>query len=413
MKKEVTLLGNFLEHGQYGYRHGLVFLCECLGILCSPVILPLQMLYIYLIQPKSIELWGSILQCDSDNSTCYDFTKYIAKIVKESQDEESQTSQYLSYLDYRQYPILSTVYVSTRRLLSYPIWILNIAWETPLLYLRYHFTDARNKLPPKNQNCILRNSIKALREERIVLEKRKKELSEKLVNWMYADESSPDASESKEQYRRRRQKAGDKSTAKPRPIDYGLDRAWLSLQNICVNKTVSGYQYNFCFFKFIEQDSVLIGRYVDWGNRDTIVKDPKPPSYLTEITNYFMAILPDGLRPVKIAKKVDYSVQTYDGGDRCANGQERSADVHYVCTDDAEAPFILSAVETEICTYRFEVATPLACTTDLEIAALNRVKELGVFGYSDTKKLKSRHSAATNQANGIKSSSGIKNSEEL
>ena len=81
------------------------------------------------------------------------------------------------------------------------------------------------------------------------------------------------------------------------------------------------------------------------------------------------------------------------------NGRERSAEIRYVCTDDPQSPSIQSVVEVEVCSYQIEVATPLACTGEVEEAALLRVKQLGVFGYADNLSELSKDTASASSSN--------------
>ena len=86
------------------------------------------------------------------------------------------------------------------------------------------------------------------------------------------------------------------------------------------------------------------------------------------------------------------------------NGRERSAEIRYVCTDDPHSPSIQSVIEVEVCSYQIEVATPLACTVEVEEAVLQRVKQLGVFGYADnpSELSKDSSSSSSNSVQGLK-----------
>ena len=149
-----------------------------------------------------------------------------------------------------------------------------------------------------------------------------------------------------------------------------------------------------CFFKFIEQDGVLIGRYKGWGSNEkgTFTRpDAVVPTASLSLGSLVEKIVvwftpkkakEDGQTGENPKNKFkDYSSHIFVNGDLCPNGSPRSAEVKYSCGGEIESS-ILSVIEVEICHYVFEVLTPLVCTLALQEEALDKVRALGVFGFS-------------------------------
>ena len=77
-----------------------------------------------------------------------------------------------------------------------------------------------------------------------------------------------------------------------------------------------------------------------------------------------------------------FTHQMYTHGDMCESSggsRARVAQVSFVCAPSAA---IEAVEEREQCVYHLRVASPMACTADVEAASLARLDELGVFGYT-------------------------------
>lgn len=153
------------------------------------------------------------------------------------------------------------------------------------------------------------------------------------------------------EWKKNKNEAGD-AKRPTKEKDFGAGGDWMAVDNKCINRTLHSYEYNLCFFKYLEQDGVLIGKYKGWGTREP--KDigssiPKQASSKNRVemeasvativdsfVDYFSAVS-DSLRfnskkESGSGKKKDiYSSHVYDDGDPCVNGKIRSADVHYKC----------------------------------------------------------------------------------
>ena len=102
--------------------------------------------------------------------------------------------------------------------------------------------------------------------------------------------------------------------------DYGPQHVWFSLRDTCFDNELHGYKWQFCPLKQVKQDTVSLGKFARWEN--------------------------------------DYSTMVFEGGTRCWNGPERSAEIHLECGSDAA---LVAVEEPSKCVYKGRFQTPLQC----------------------------------------------------
>ncbi|VDD92094.1 unnamed protein product [Enterobius vermicularis] len=112
--------------------------------------------------------------------------------------------------------------------------------------------------------------------------------------------------------------------------DYGSDDAWASLKGNCFEMDESQYTYRLCLFdKAIQKErngaiEINLGSWHEWSGGATD----------------------------------KYSEQTYNKGQQCWNGPERSTKVILEC---GEGTALVEASEPARCEYRFVLTSPAAC----------------------------------------------------
>lgn len=240
--------------------------------------------------------------------------------------------------------------------------------------------------------CLLRSTIDVIKDE---IEKLDGKMDDKMIvkrgifKYSSTFDANIDPSE-KMQEGTKNEKMGHKSKDIKAPIvksvDFGPDAVWMALENKCINATFAPYTYDLCFFKYIEQNGVVIGKYNGWGLRDasmisknvhSLTKN-KEDMWLTDMVNDVIDIIsPEISTGVSTKKPFNYDSQMYTDGQVCANGIIRSADVVYKCGRDT---MIESVIEIDVCNYRLQVSTPLGCTKEMEQRAYDRVNNLSLFG---------------------------------
>ncbi|KAK5966858.1 Glucosidase 2 subunit beta [Trichostrongylus colubriformis] len=112
--------------------------------------------------------------------------------------------------------------------------------------------------------------------------------------------------------------------------DFGSDHAWATLKGQCFELSEKQYTYKFCPF-------------------DRTVQKEKS-SFETGLGNW---------KEWSGEPQNKYSKQTYDGGQQCWNGPQRSTEVVIECGEKSE---LVEATEPAKCEYRFVFRTPAGCT---------------------------------------------------
>ncbi|CEP18764.1 hypothetical protein [Parasitella parasitica] len=111
--------------------------------------------------------------------------------------------------------------------------------------------------------------------------------------------------------------------------DYGADKEWLKLKDVCVEKDEGEYTYSFCFFGDAYQKS----------NKDS------SRTHLGKFAKF------DGGDEL-------YKVHVHDRGTRCWNGPERSVRASFECGVKNE---IIDVSEPEKCEYHYRLLSPAVC----------------------------------------------------
>ena len=103
-------------------------------------------------------------------------------------------------------------------------------------------------------------------------------------------------------------------------VDYGPEGVWFAVRDACYNTQMHGYTWELCPLKHMKQDSTSLGKFKRWDN--------------------------------------NYSTMVFEGGQRCWNGPERSAEIHLACGAKSE---LVSMEEPSKCVYKGRFLTPLLC----------------------------------------------------
>jgi len=136
------------------------------------------------------------------------------------------------------------------------------------------------------------------------------------------------------------------------PVDgFGKSGEWKKLDGTCVEKESGEYVYSVCFFGSANQRSNKGGGTHSLGQSTSWNRSPS-----TE--------------PGRLAY---YSRQSYENGERCWNGPERSVQLELTCgTENA----ILTIAEPEKCEYHFTGTTPALCWPDSELDGEDNEKQV-------------------------------------
>ena len=216
-------------------------------------------------------------------------------------------------------------------------------------------------------------------------------------------------------------------------VDYGPEEeVWESISFDCIHRVVLEYNYTFCFFdeitqhKLPEPDSIeakmgtdfshhqhifldngiSLGKFQHWG-RDRSDDDQR--SVATTAISGSVDVVNGGIHldhqhqqqevdsirssisgstsRSSASEKVDdfYSHQVYSGGTSCPvrDGFHRKSIVTLECGYHSE---ITQVRELEVCVYEVYVSTPLACSKEIESLSMQKLEDLGVFGFATGKK---------------------------
>ena len=389
-RTERTMFGPYLDNGEEGYRLAAILGCEILGCLLLPVTLTIKSFYHYIVHPLKLMAWEHVKTCYSTPERCIlsgSYTEIVIRAIVEYNDESSEMSEVLNY---RRYHSLLALANYINPYWSKVYWALNIAWMAPEVYFRYYFTSAQKSLPQKQTACMLRNTIDAAEKESSVI--REKLLSSERLTRngvSYAQDVMSVSSSRQHHTNRQRRRNGKLNAEQARnlstaTIDFGPHSDWMALDNKCISKNIRRYNYNLCFFRYIEQDGVLVGKFKGWGQRELKSNNQKPQnpantkfSSISEAVDTFVRLFMSSKEEEVESKSIDYTSHAYTDGDPCVNGIIRSADVHFKCHSGEST--IEDVTEVDVCNYIVEVSTPLACTPELERAALAQATSLGVF----------------------------------
>lgn len=395
---EKVLFIRFMDEGEYGYMMGAI----ALGEMASLVLLPVTGVFYLLeliVQYASRATWQSLVECAKAHPYCASLT-----------DTElmAQASSVLQYLDITSYSAFARLWDRVHPFVTWPTRVSKLFWFAPKLYYQYYLTNASELLPPRRICCLLRSGLEAgvaegtklaarLQEENEIREAlRQQDLAAQGdvadVVQLEVDGSANNKARqrvAKGAAARKTQNNKKSSSAHQLLIDYGPLKEWEAVKGLCLESSISAYDYKFCFFKDVRQGTTLLGRFKQWGvgggapsqGGNIPANNSKPAEKSKSWVADGLDAVGLGARPPEPAAKPDsyYREQHYANGARCQGHKKtRSVQVSFQCSPDHA---IADVTETEICSYHMTISTPMVCTetTDSESAAY--LGKLGVFGY--------------------------------
>jgi len=303
-----TLLGAIINNGPEGWWLGLQILLNILGISLIPVRAGLLLVnsscWVFM---KGLEILGDFVEYHFGDDR-------FADLVYEFQKDGVAALH--PRLNYRRYSFLRSFRKRLKVIFEPFEWIWTALWDAPIQIYRY-FMPKKDKTHKRPEAELLRKSIKQAKRQ-------KKQVIKEL-----------------EDITRERDGAFE--------TDYGPERIFLGLEGQCYEEQSGEFEYEFCPFKSVKQDSMSIGK---WGSWELI----------------------------QVSSNNTQRKMLYVDGQRCYGGQIRHTDVILHCAHSSK---ILSVEEPEICYYEMVFATPLACDQQMLESAAERLKALGV----DPKKL--------------------------
>ncbi|GAA5816614.1 hypothetical protein MFLAVUS_010144 [Mucor flavus] len=123
-------------------------------------------------------------------------------------------------------------------------------------------------------------------------------------------------------------------------VDYGKDKEWLKLKDVCVEKNEGEYTYSLCF----------LGDAYQKSNKDST------RTFLGKFEKF------DGDKDL-------YEVHVHTHGTRCWNGPERSVKAKIECGLKNE---IIEVSEPEKCEYHYRMLSPAVCQADDKVQQQNQ-----------------------------------------
>lgn len=447
-----TVLGPFLEYGEKGHILAGVVASEMLGLLLSPVIGVGYALH-YGYTTAARYLWDAVKSYSSYKgiesptdviSSSGGVLEQLANLIIEADIPGSQVDTVLSYLDYNRYSAAIYVVDSVFSLLYYPVWVYDIAVRSPSMYFDYYYNGRNMNLPPRRQACMLRNAMSNAEKEIQKLQEQitaEEELRDALVA---VKENNNDRNKRSKGGKKGNKQQLDRPKVKLVKMDYGVDGAFEVLKDVCLEKTVDDYDYNFCFFDEVKQGKhTSMGMFSNWGTSKTApslpgidlselynnpgetlsnaanqlleaVADPEmgaqylqttsewiasqTSTLLSSTQSMIMSLASNGTvggtaanaklhgNGTRMLDEVDrfYSYQWYEGGTVCQTkpDKQRTTLVEMRCDVKNE---IVEVRELETCAYKMIVSTPIVCTSRTEERSLAELDRLGVFGFTTKK----------------------------
>jgi hypothetical protein len=266
IRKKNTLFGPFLDNGREGHLLAMQVSCEVLGILLSPLTMPLT-LADHAGRRLLSAFWLQMKQCSGshrDSVACPPWKVSLAKSLREG----GSLSLVLDALDYSQYNSLVRLQKTWSPYTSALRWYWTLIQQAPWYYSRYYLGSVLSgeplRLPVKRDACTLREGIRVATEEMAAL--REKIQSRKLdeENKKAGKPGSggcPPSEIRSEDGTCRPQRSGEGS------IDFSKDGSWEALEGLCVEKEEGEYLYKVCLFDSVYQGSTRLGSFRGWGDR--------------------------------------------------------------------------------------------------------------------------------------------------
>lgn len=342
IRKKYTLFGPYLDNGKAGHILAIQVMCEIVGIILSPVTMPLTLGY-HATRRYISSFWIQMRQCSTalpDPKFCSSWKISLAKSLREG----GVLSQLMDALDYSQYNTLVRLSKIWSQYTSGIQWYMTLIQQAPWYYYRYYFTSSENlRLPVKRDACTLREGIRVAKEEMASLkekiESRKEEDKQKLTP-VKGDDGCPDSEV--------RSSDGSCHPQRKVAVDYSPDGSWEALDGTCLEKDDGKYLYKVCLFQSVSQGSTRLGTFKGWGDRSQYPSNAvdkkrfgwKIDSLINKATGGFSN------SEQSVSNSGEYNKQYYDGGDRCHNGAIRHTVINFHCNTTTE---IVDVVEYEVC----------------------------------------------------------------
>lgn len=274
-RQEENIFNRYLDNGDRGLRMLWVTAAELVGLAASPLTLLLRAVGT-VSDYCSNRAWAAVVGYNAENKQkqggMASVLVPLSQLIIDSNDEKSHLyRRYIRYLDYRYYSVLNGVvdFVQAR---SYSlIWLSTIAWHSPALYYQYYIMGRSAEMPSRRQSCLLRNGIAKAEEEMAKLTKQIADFEE-VQRLILSYKQQPTTSSSK---------AGTPVNSKLTKLlaDYGPMREWESVADVCVSKTVSEYNFTYCFFDSLTQRRAdgtgtvySLGSFAHWGRKPDAMK---------------------------------------------------------------------------------------------------------------------------------------------
>ena len=193
--RRTALLVPYLE-GREGTAPAQQWLCELLGCLLTPIIIPIQFSMEVLYHFLSY-LWYGMELCVGDSLSNLDKNKdgvyvqisnlnynlandlshnrttvcpsqlvFISRIILNTQIPDTLEFRILSFFDYSSYSVLRSVEYFFKPYWLFLRWYMILIWKAPYTYYYYYFTNRYHSLPPKRESCQLREGLRIAEEIR-------------------------------------------------------------------------------------------------------------------------------------------------------------------------------------------------------------------------------------------------------
>ena len=262
-----TLFGPYLENGEEGYTLAGIVICEMLGIVFSPVIVPLHYISIFLMRNinllyDNVEVYFNNRILDSpDFNICY----YLNNIYIDIQTDNTILFKIFRFLNPYRYSLIMSILDYFHFYYSTPNYIFNLVLQSPYMYYDYYIENKYISLPQRRHACLLRSGIDTAEKELSIMknkinEEEKKEFDKK-------NNKIKNKKEKKNARNVKRNKINKNDIKNQNQnVDFGLSDSWESLKNICLQGNFGEYEYNFCFFGKFKQGETVLGEFKNWGS---------------------------------------------------------------------------------------------------------------------------------------------------
>jgi len=243
-------------------------------------------------QPHYLTSTTSSLYSNTVVSVSLFYAQQVAQLCLDLQDDKTLLGQlYADYLlDWSRYPALQTFADAFRELFAWPLWLLDIVWRSPQLYVDYYYHQKYTLLPPGRHACLLRQGLATVADEtrRVdALVAQEQEKLHLLARYQYAVLTGTNpVTDNNNNNGKKKVKAAEKDEEW---VDAGPDGVFDSLRDHCLTvrttsnnqillssdaNTEASYEYSLCFFGEVSQAAVLsggnkgmttsLGRFTGW-----------------------------------------------------------------------------------------------------------------------------------------------------